>query len=138
MNKKGFTLIELLVVVAIIGILATIVLTSLASARAKARDAAIQAALSGARTTLEMENLDNGAYPASNDLDSIAHNAIESIEKNNGETGSNSWAYATDGDNYYFSANLNAGNQDGNIFCVDSTGFAGIVSSVGGSYSCNL
>ena len=60
--KKGFTLIELLVVVAIIGILASVVLASLNSARSKGNDAKIKSQLSSARSAAEIYYSTNNNY----------------------------------------------------------------------------
>ncbi|MFA7000244.1 MAG: type II secretion system protein [Candidatus Paceibacterota bacterium] len=64
MNKnKGFTLIELLVVIAVIGVLASVVLASLNSARNKNADAAIKTGLNQARTEAELYYIsNNGSY----------------------------------------------------------------------------
>lgn len=61
--KRGFTLIELLVVIAVIGVLASVVLTSVSSARAKSRDNLRRQSLIQLRTALEIFYNDNGFYP---------------------------------------------------------------------------
>lgn len=65
MKARGFTLIELLVVIAIIGLLSSVVLASLNTARAKARDANRIAAVQQLQRALELYYFDNGQYPLS-------------------------------------------------------------------------
>lgn len=62
-TQRGFTLIELLVTIAIIGLLSSIVLTSLNIARAKARDAKRLSDMHQVELALGLYFSDNGAYP---------------------------------------------------------------------------
>ena len=62
-NQRGFTLIELLVVIAIIGLLASVVLLALNSARAKSRDAKRVADVRQIMSGLELYFNDCGGYP---------------------------------------------------------------------------
>ena len=62
-SEKGFTLIELLVVIAIIGILSSVVLASMNTARKKARDARRQADLKSLQLALESFYDSNSNYP---------------------------------------------------------------------------
>lgn len=63
-SVKGFTLVELLVVIAIIGVLSTLILLQLGTARAKARDAKRISDVSQIRTAIELYFDDNnGQFP---------------------------------------------------------------------------
>ena len=62
-GNSGFTLIELLVVIAIIGILSSVVLASLNSARQKGRDARRVSDIKQLQLALELYYDANGKYP---------------------------------------------------------------------------
>jgi prepilin-type N-terminal cleavage/methylation domain-containing protein len=139
--KKGFTLIELLVVVAIIGILASVVLASLNSARAKGADAATKANLSNIRAQAELFFDTNNHYGATGqttvaacpttgttifNTDATIKNAIAAAKNSSGSdpfcgstpgTTATSWAI-------HAPLKATAGN-----WCVDSAGAAKIGSA---------
>ncbi|MFA6198446.1 MAG: type II secretion system protein [Patescibacteria group bacterium] len=62
-NRKGFTLIELLVVIAIIGLLSTLAIVSLNSARQKSRDTKRMADMRTMQSALELYANELGGYP---------------------------------------------------------------------------
>lgn len=61
--KRGFTLIELLVVIAIIGLLSSITLASLSTARDKSKVAAAKVQLKSIQNAVHMLNSDTGLDP---------------------------------------------------------------------------
>ncbi|MBI1975440.1 MAG: prepilin-type N-terminal cleavage/methylation domain-containing protein [Candidatus Vogelbacteria bacterium] len=130
-KNKGFTLIELLVVIAIIGVLSSVVLASLNTARNKGNDAKVKAQLSGVRSAAEVYySGNNNAYAAS--VMAAAANPCTGTMFT--DTGSGMAAYTNDStawpastnlscqataSAYAVSANLSGGTT---FWCVDSTG----------------
>lgn len=123
-TKKGFTLIELLVVIAIIGILSSVVLASLNTARSKGSEAKVAAQLSGARAAAEIYYSNNGTYGTLDN--STACNSAVYSDSNSGMsqyTDLNNYPSSTvllcdsNGTNYALRAAYN-----GKYFCVDSAG----------------
>ena len=64
-TSPGFTLIELLVVISIIGLLSTLAVVALSSARAKTRDTKRLADIKQLQTTLDLYYEKYGSYPVS-------------------------------------------------------------------------
>lgn len=118
--RRGFTLIELLVVIAIIGILASVVLASLNSARDKGADAAIKSNLNNARAQAELyyDNHDRSYNEVCTDTgsDSIAQMVAGAEAAATGVTvdcndEAGAWA-----------ASVELSTEE--FYCVDSTGAA--------------
>jgi len=109
--KRGFTLIELLVVIAIIGILASVVLASLNSARDKGEDAATKSNLNNIRAQAELFYDDNSNYDGVCDDTNVAQ----------GVTAASGVCYDSE-DAWAAAATLTASTTS--YYCVDSTGKA--------------
>ncbi len=77
-NQNGFTLIELLVVIAIIGLLSTLSIVALNSARARSRDARRVADVKQIQTALEMYYNEMNSYPATSSLTFITGSGASS------------------------------------------------------------
>ncbi len=76
--QKGFTLVELLMVISIIGILASIVMSGVNSARSKAINATIKANLSGIKSIAELQHdIVDGCYASTNPCNSNTPAVVE-------------------------------------------------------------
>ncbi len=129
MNKKtkGFTLIELLVVIAIIGILSSVVLASLNTARNKGTDAAIKAEMGNIRAGMEIWFDSNSSSYAGNATGTAGSvkTGYEAVDKR-----TDVYAFAT-ATAYAISAKLIG--QSGSYYCIDSLGTA--TTTTGGAQS---
>ena len=127
--KKGFTLIELLVVIAIIGILSSVVLASLNTARAKGANAAIKSNLANIRAQAELLYDGPGNnYNAVCGANSATQNATIAGMISSANTSSGSTAVcgkvggAVDATAWAVQSPLKAAENGNAYWCVDSTG----------------
>jgi prepilin-type N-terminal cleavage/methylation domain-containing protein len=136
-SLKGFTLIELLVVIAIIGILSSVVLASLNTARAKGADAAIKSDIDSARAQAELYYDGNGQSYGTG-ATSVCTAAGGIIQMVNGATSAGSAAVACNtnatGSTWALSAQLKT--NPAQYWCADSTGTSTVKGNPAASGAC--
>ena len=113
-QERGFTLIELLVVIAIIGILSSVVLASLNSARKKGRDARRISDLKQLQLALELAYDSGGTYPAAlSTANLVTPGYISSIPTDPSDNSAYGFVQAGSGTGYYLGAELENTGQSG-------------------------
>ena len=117
--QKGFTLIELLVVIAIIGILSSVVLASLNTARGKGANAAVKANLNNIRAQAEL--VYDNANPNKYATVCADPNVVKAVAAATSAGGSA--AICTNNDNNWsVSSPLKLHENTFTHWCVDNTG----------------
>jgi len=124
--KHGFTLIELLVVIAIIGILASVVLASLNTARSKGSDAAIKSNINNARAQAELYY---DSYPNAYTNVCTAATGIQKMYTA-AETAAGGAAFAAcSSSKIAWAMKARLVSNTGQYYCVDSTGAAKVITA---------
>ena len=130
-KNQGFTLIELLVVIAIIGILSSVVLASLNSARNKGTDAAVKANLNNMRAQAELlyDTASPNSYATVCADTANIQKAMTAAQTALGSTYTSTYALATAGTSTSVACQSQAAGfaieaplKAGGYWCVDNTG----------------
>lgn len=131
-EQQGFTLIELLVVIAIIGILSSVVLASLNTAREKANQASVQSNIKTIQVQAELYYDDNsqayGVPKLPTDVCSAGMFGDATIGQAFGaasSSGSGTALCAIGVNGQTWAASVQYKDTTAGIWCSDSTGYAG-------------